>query len=194
MKLYISPASPFARKCSIVARETQIISKIDEIVLAPLDNPPELLAANPIAQVPALLLDDGRAIINSPFICDYLNQIAPQSISNSFDAKRLESFSDGIMEMAVKIAFERRRPQELQSEYWIERWKSNIIRALEMVESEFKGGFGAPNNIGQIALVCALSYIEFRHQETEWKEHHPNLAMLQTKLEARASFAETRPK
>ena len=194
MKLYISAASPFARKCSIMARETKIISQIQEIALAPLDNPQELLAANPIAQVPALLLNDGRAIINSPLICDYLNQIAPQPISNSLDDKRLESFSDGIMEMAVKIAFERRKPTELQSDYWIERWKSNIIRAMEMVEGEFKNSFESETNIGQIALVCALSYIEFRHQETEWKQYHPNLVKLQDKLEARASFAETRPK
>lgn len=194
MKLYISPASPFARKCSIIARETGIAANIVEVTLAPLDNPQELLAANPICQVPTLLLEDGRAIINSPLICEYLNQNSQCPINSSFDAKRLESFSDGIMEMAVKIAFERRRQRDLQSNYWIGRWKDNIIRGLESVEREFKDSFEGTLNTGQVALVCALSYIEFRHNETEWKQYHNDLLALQTKLEARQSFKETAPK
>ena len=32
-----------------------------------------LLAANPIAQLPALELDDGSTLINSPLICAYLD-------------------------------------------------------------------------------------------------------------------------
>ena len=59
MKLYITAPSPFARKCRIVAREKGLIDRIEEIAVDPYANAPELLASNPVVQVPTLIAEDG---------------------------------------------------------------------------------------------------------------------------------------
>jgi nucleoid-associated protein len=55
MKLYITGPSPFARKCRIVAREKGLADRIEEIAVDPYANAPELLASNPLVQVPTLI-------------------------------------------------------------------------------------------------------------------------------------------
>ena len=47
MKLYITAPSPFARKCRIVAHEKGLAGRIEEVVVDPYANAPELLASNP---------------------------------------------------------------------------------------------------------------------------------------------------
>jgi len=77
MKLYITAPSPFARKCRIVAREKGLIDRIEEIVVDPYANAPELLASNPVVQVPTLIAEDGLPISDSPVICEYRRRPAP---------------------------------------------------------------------------------------------------------------------
>lgn len=48
MKLYITAPSPFARKCRIVAREKDLVDRIEEIVVDPYASDPALVAVNPI--------------------------------------------------------------------------------------------------------------------------------------------------
>jgi hypothetical protein len=47
-------------------------------------------------------------------------------------------------------------------------------------------------DIGDIALVCALSYVDLRHGAFEWRRGRPNLAALIERLEQRRSFVETK--
>jgi len=43
--------------------------------------PNELKKTNPIGKVPALKLDDGRVVINSPLIADYVDGRFPERVS-----------------------------------------------------------------------------------------------------------------
>ena len=72
MKLYTNPASPFARKCRVIAHELGL--KLEEIDVNARDND-SLRAVNPLKKIPALVLDDGSALFDSPVICEYLNEI-----------------------------------------------------------------------------------------------------------------------
>ena len=73
MQLFYSPTSPYARKCRVVARERGLMSGIEETSCNPYDNPEALQAKNPLTRVPALVLDDGTALFDSPVICEYLD-------------------------------------------------------------------------------------------------------------------------
>ena len=73
MQLFYSPTSPYARKCRVVARERGLMADIEETLCNPMEDPPELQSKNPLGKIPALILDDGTAIFDSPVIAEYLD-------------------------------------------------------------------------------------------------------------------------
>ena len=48
-------------------------------------------------------------------------------------------------------------------------------------------------SLADIAVGCALGYLDFRFPQIDWRARHANLAKLSDKLEARQSFQDTRP-
>lgn len=195
MKLYISPSSPFARKCRIVAREKGLT--VEEIMVDPYANPPQLLASNPVIQVPSLIADDGLPINDSPIICEYLDMVGsgprltPESGPDRLRVRRIEATADGLLEMAVKLVLEQRRPEHERSPSWMERWRTNMHRGLDALEA---ADLSADDfHLGSLTAGTALSWISFRHPDFDWASGRPRLVALQAALEERASFAETRP-
>lgn len=196
MKLYITTPSPFARKCRIVAREKGLIDRIEEIVVDPYANAPELLASNPIVQAPTLIADDGRPLTDSPVICEYLDLIGagPRLLPDGPDrlrVRRLETLGNAALEMGVKLVLELRRPAAERSPSWIARWTENMGRALDALEA------AAPDpdalDMGVITAGVAITWIGFRHPDYALAAGRPGLVALQAALEARPSFSETRP-
>ena len=195
MKLYITIPSPFARKCRIVAREKGL--EVEEIVADPYANAPELLASNPLVQVPALIAEDGLPLTDSPVICEYLDAIGtgprllPDGGRERLSVRRLETLANGALEMGVKLVLEKRRPEHERSPSWIERWTTNMGRALDGLEA------AAPDagalDMGVITADIAVTWIGFRHPDYDWKTGRPNLVTLQAVLEERDSFRQTRP-
>jgi glutathione S-transferase len=197
MKIYYSHASPFARKCRIILRFKGLLSQFDEIEALPLSNPPELIAANPIVQVPTMILDNGQAVFNSHLICTYLDRMgdAPSIYGDDdLEARRIETIADGICEMAVKIAMENRRPENERSPMWIKRWQDNIIRALLKLDYEIKDKEIIQNNIGYVSIACALSYIDLRFAELISNIEIKNLRKIQNNLELKVEFRHTFPR
>lgn len=196
MKLYITAPSPFARKCRIVIREKGLAGRIEEVFADPYADDPALVAANPIVQVPTLIAEDGRPVTDSPAICDWLDEIGsgprlcPPSGIARLEARRLETLGSAALEMGVKLVLEKRRPETERSPSWIARWSRNMAQALDALEAADLDG---PLSIGRITAGVAVSWIDFRHPDFDWKTGRPRLAALQAELEARPSFAETRP-
>ena len=195
MKLYITVPSPYARKCRIVAREKRL--DVEEIVADPYANAPELLASNPLVQVPALIAADGQPLTDSPVICEYLDELGggprllPADGAERLRVRRLETLANGALEMGVKLVLEKRRPEHERSPSWIERWTTNMGRALDALEA------AAPDadrlDMGVITAGVAVTWIGFRHPDFDWKTGRPGLVALQAALETRPSFRQTRP-
>ncbi|MDQ8028795.1 MAG: glutathione S-transferase N-terminal domain-containing protein [Brevundimonas sp.] len=195
MKLYITTPSPFARKCRIVAREKGVA--VEEIVVDPYANAAELLAANPLVQVPSLIAEDGLPINDSPIICEYLDMVGsgprltPESGPDRLRVRRIEATADGLLEMGVKLVLEKRRHESERSPSWMERWSTHMHRALDALEA---ADLSADDfHIGTLTAGVAVTWISFRHPDFDWQTGRPRLVALQAALEARASFAETRP-
>ena len=197
MKLYITVPSPFARKCRIVAREKGLIDRIEEIVVDPYANAPELLASNPVVQVPTLIAEDGLPVSDSPVICDYLDvlgsgpRLLPTDGAERLRVRRLETLGNQALEMGVKLVLEKRRPESEQSPSWIARWTGNMGRALDALEAARPDP--ARLDIGVITAGVAVTWIRFRHPDFDLAPGRPGLVALQAALEVRPSFADTRP-
>lgn len=194
MKLFYAPLSPFARKCRIVAFECGLSDKIEEITVLPADDPPELIATNPIVQVPSLVLDDGRSVIGSDMICSFLIAMSGNTSlykdALGLEERRLEAFGDAAGEVSVKLRYELMRPPQRQFPDHISRLQNHIKRALEYNDS-----IVTPNdyNIGTIAILCALDYSELRHPDLISTLNLPNLRALQAQMAQKEIITRTRP-
>lgn len=194
MRLYYTIPSPFARKCRIVAREKRMA--LEEVLVDPYASDPNLVVANPLIQVPTLISPDG-AISDSPVICDWLDahgsgpRLTPTDGPDRWRVKRLETLANGALEMGVKLVLEKRRPEHERSPSWITRWTENMARSLDALEAWAPAA--DPLDMGVITTGVAVTWIGFRHPDFDWKTGRPNLVALQAALEARPSFADTRP-
>jgi len=199
MKLYFSPASPYVRKVRITAHELGLGGDIEliSISLTPVNPHEGVLSSNPIGKIPALILDDGSALYDSPVICEYLdalaggNRIFPASGAARWTALRRQALADGIMEAAVLIRYEQAvRPRELRWEEWVKGQFLRIRTALDTLEKEnLEGAF----DIGAISIACALGYLDLRFAGEAWRSPRPRLAEWLTGVSQRASLAATAP-
>jgi glutathione S-transferase len=197
MKLYITVPSPFSRKVRIVAHEKGLSDRIEEIAVDPYANAPELLATNPVVQVPTLIAEDGLPLTDSPVIAEYLDMIGsgprllPADGAERLRVKRLETLANATLEMGVKLVLEKRRPEAERSPSWISRWTFNMGRSLDALEA------AAPSaedfNMGVLSAGITVSWVSFRHPDYDWKTGRPNLVALQAALEQRPSFQATTP-
>jgi glutathione S-transferase len=198
MKLLSSLLSPYVRKVRIAAAMKGLADQID---LVPIDtnipNNPEINRANPLAKVPALLVN-GSAIYDSHVICEYLDGLAPAPRLFPVDAEAriktltLAALADGILDAALLLVYEQRyRPQEKWHQPWQQRQQDKIDRALDFIEQSPPA---APLDYGHITLACALGYLDFRLQG-QWRAGHPKLiAWLDAFAGAVPAFEATRPK
>lgn len=201
MKLYITTPSPFARKCRIVIHEKGLAARVQEIVVDPYANAPELLATNPVVQVPTLIAEDGLPITDSPLICDYLDglgegpNLLPQGGTDRLRVRRMETLGSAALEMGVKLVLEKRRPETERSPSWIDRWTLNMGRALDAMEAAVQSGDIAadPLDLGGITAGVAVGWIGFRHPDYDWRTGRQGLVALSQALEARPSFIDTLP-
>lgn len=199
MRLLYSHTSPYARKVRVLIEEKGLAGRVEAVTVVTADNPPELLAANPLGLIPTLIRDDGRPLADSPVICRYLDGLtaAPRLFPDSFEAQvevmHREALADGILDAALGMVMEQRRPAEYVYQPNLERRGAAIRRAVAAIEGE-AARFTAGLDIGVIALGCALEYLDFRLPEPDWRAEAPQLAAWLAGFAARPSMERTRPK
>ena len=196
MKLYFSPFSPYVRKCLVVAHELGLDARITLLPSSahPVTRDQTIIANNPLGKVPTLLTDDGQALYDSRVICRYLDQLADAGLYGNGDAMwqvlTLEATADGILDAAVLMAYELRlRPEDKRFPDWVHGQWTKVTRALDMMEQRVIG----PLDMGQIALGCALAYLDFRHDARQWRVGRPNLTAFAADMALRPAMQATRP-
>jgi glutathione S-transferase len=201
MELRHSPTSPYVRKVMIAAIETGQAGKLRLV-------PGNVWAAdsyigkvNPLGKVPALTTDGGETLFDSPVICEYLDslhsgqKLLPAQGGARWRALRQQALADGILDAAILRRLESQRPQERQSQDWMDRQKRAVARALDALEAEAEAEtLEGPLTLGGIAVGCALGYLDFRFAAERWRERHPKLAAWYEKTAKRKSFLDTVPK
>jgi glutathione S-transferase len=190
MKLFYNRPSPYARKVLVFIHEKKLAEVVELVAVDPWIDPPELLAATPLAKVPALLTEDGLLIVESTAICQYLDACGSGEPIAGTDPQLLSraGLAHGLMDAAFQIVIERRRPAERQWPAWIDRQHRAIERAVPRMQAA-EGLF----DLGDISLACALAYLDFRLPEIAWRSWSPQLAAWLEEVAARPSMRATAP-
>jgi glutathione S-transferase len=175
MKLLMSPASPFARKCRVLLREAQLLDIVTEVNVStsPFDTAQDVAAANPLGKIPALLREHGPAIYDSRVITRFLDDHAGTGFypnARLWEVLTLEATADGIMESALAITYEARmRPQDKQMPEWMDAQWAKVSRAVASIDDRWMSHLNSPLDMGQIGVACALSYLDLRHDARGWR-------------------------
>lgn len=199
LQLIHSPASPFVRKVRVTLAETDQTDDVDlvRVHTTALSTADEAAAANPLGKIPALVRPDGPAIYDSRVICRFLVARARADLypeDRLWDVLTLEATADGILESAVLMVYEKRlRPAEIVFDDWLEAQWGKVAGALDALNDRWMSHLHGPLDLGQIAIGCALGYLDFRHGDRDWRQGRDNLAAWYETFVARDSMVATAP-
>ncbi len=187
MKMYVAKPSPYVRRALITAHEKNVFDRLELISVNPWEDPAALHAENPIGRLPTLSLDDGAPMAESLVIMQYFDSIGDGPALGSMDALRRAGIHQGIIDSSYALVIEGRRPDE-------KKWDELIQRQTRVIERTVKaatpsGGF----DFGDITLVTALGYLNFRLPDLDWQSIRPDLADWMESLSSRPSVELTRP-
>jgi len=201
MKLHWSPRSPFVRKVMIVAHEKGLVERLECVrsVVAYAAAPNEdVLRDNPLGKIPALVLEDGRCLFDSPVICEYLDALdghptlLPKEGADRFAQLRWQALGDGMTDILLLWRNEQMRPG---GEYGVvvKAFERKIRASFAQLETEAVSLSDTPFGLGQIAIICAIGQLDFRFRNSHWRAAHPRLADWHDAVLGRDSVARTAP-
>ena len=203
MKLIGSTSSPFVRKVRVVMAEKKLDYQFVEEDVWSADT--TIAQSNPLGKVPCLVMEGGEALFDSRVIVEYLDTLSPVGKlipamgRERAEVKTWEALADGVLEALVLARLESHwggRPKEQRCQAWIDRQVGKAQASLKAMsqglgEKPFCAGIYL--SLADIAVGCALGYLDFRFPEIDWRTAYPNLSKLQDKLMQRPSFADTVP-
>ena len=203
MKLIGSLTSPFVRKVRIVLAEKKLDYKfvLEDVWAADTT----IADANPLGKVPCLVMEGGEAIFDSRVIVEYVDTLSPVgkliplSGRERVEVRTWEALADGLLDAAVLARMEQTwagRTDAQRSPAWIERQLQKVhqsVRAMGQGLGDRPWCAGNHHSLADIAVGCALGYLDFRFPQIDWRSSHPNLLKLYDKLSARQSFIDSAP-
>ena len=203
MKLIGAVASPYVRKVRVVMAEKRLDYQfVPENVWA---DDTRISASNPLGKVPCLVMEGGEAVFDSRVIVEYLDTLSPvgklipQQGRERAEVKTWEALADGVLDAGVLARLEAtwaHRQESERSQAWIDR---QLLKVNDGLKSMSQGLGDKPYcsgihlSLSDIAVGCALGWLEFRFPEIAWRNEYPNLGKLLDKLMQRPSFADTKP-
>ncbi|WP_440981237.1 glutathione S-transferase family protein [Shinella sumterensis] len=186
MKIFYSSTSPYSTKVRMAAQYAGLAA--EAVVADTAKDPADLLAANPLGKIPALVTDDGLAVFDSRAIMNYIDRqsrgaLYPRNAVKRTEVDVLEATADGICDCLLAIVYERRsRPEDMVYQPWIDRQWQKVERALDHLEANMPR-LGKKPNAGHFALAAMLRYIELRFAG-QWQRGRPKLKRYLTRFEA----------
>lgn len=202
MKLYYSKASPFARKAILSAHVLGLSSSLELFPVDVYQPPADYKNINPLIKVPALEINPGEILTNSPFICQYMNEISrngkkifPQG-HDLWKALNDESIADGATEAAVARRWEShlRSPDKFDSKI-DSRHKEKIQNALSYFEKKLADFSNTELRIQEISLLCSWDYLQFRFAHESWDQSFQKIsAWAQSWNQSHPMIEDSRPK
>ena len=196
MRLFLNRASPYARLAQVVVHEKCLADQVELVWTDPWASPPELLAVNPAAKVPALVTDLGQPIIDSACICLFLDETGRGATLFPRGIPALAKYGLGrsLIDAAFGVTIERRYAHPQGPAILAERWLAAVWRTIAVL-AQNRGALyarGQPD-VGDLAIAVGLAYVDFRLQEVRWRESAPALAGWLDEFGERPSLRVTRP-
>ncbi len=202
MKLIGSLTSPYVRKVRVVMAEKKLDYQHE---LEDVWGNDKIVKSNPLGKVPCLVLAGGEAIFDSRVIVEYLDtrspvsRLIPEGNRERIEVRTWEALADGILDAAILARLEQTWPgrsAEQRCQAWIDRQMHKVTASVAAISTGLADKpwcSGIHLSLADIAVGCALGYLDFRFPQVDWRGPHPNLAKLADKLATRASFIDTLP-
>ncbi len=203
MKLIGSTSSPYVRKVRVVMAEKKLDYQLSTEDVWAADT--TIANSNPLGKVPCLVMEGGEALFDSRVIVEYLDTLSPvgklipQMGRERAEVKTWEALADGVLDALVLARLEATwtgRTKVQRSTVWIDRQIEKTHAALKAMDKGLGDKpfcAGIHLSLADVAVGCALGYLDFRFPEIDWRTPHPNLLKLYDKLSLRVSFSETVP-
>lgn len=206
MKLYGGFASPSTRRVGVTLR----LYNLDHEHVVLRGSVPEELAKlqkfNPLGRVPALETDDGRAIVDSAAILDYLDQLVgpeksltPPSGDARTEVMNIIGIAAGAVEKSISCYYEEgvnaKRPPEMVYRPWVDRMYEQSKDGVQALDGMMKGPWMIGEILTQadISVVCFWDFIVKNRADSAPTLNCPKLEALSEKANAMTEFAETIP-
>jgi glutathione S-transferase len=198
MKLYISVNSPYVRMVRVLLAETGRASEVEQVEVNPRDATTGFWDINPTSRVPALQLPGGAVLPESGLICAYLDQhlangrfFAPLHT----DTRRLALFgmAHAMLDRGVAARAEKVRVGGPDHQAFIDTQLAGVLRAVDAFDKAAPTDKLAEIDMVDIAVGCAMAWVQFRHAELNILDGRPGLAKWCAQMDARPSLAATRP-
>ncbi len=203
MKLIGSSSSPYVRKVRIVMAEKRLDYNYVTDNVWSADS--RISESNPLGKVPCLIMEGAEALFDSRVIVEYLDTLSPVGKliptvgRERAEVKTWEALADGVLDASVMARLEATwdgRTKAQRSQAWIDRQLDKVhasVKAMAKGLGDEPFCAGIHLSLADIAVGCALGYLDFRFPQITWRADYPNLAKLQDKLMLRPSFADTVP-
>jgi len=201
MKLFHTSTSPFVRKVMVAAHELGLSGRIETTFLrpSPLATDATLSRENPLSKIPVLVTDDGTSLFDSRVICEYLDtlhpgaKLVPEAGPERWRVLRTQALADGILEAGIYVFYERaHRPKELQWQAGVDGQMAKVRQALDALDAHASDLRGA-RDLGQIAVACAVGWLEFRDVFPGIREGRSSLFTWYDEFRERPSMKATQP-
>ncbi len=203
MKLLGSTSSPYVRKVRVVMAEKKL--DYDFVTEDVWSADTTISESNPLGKVPCLVMEGAEALFDSRVIVEYLDTLSPVGKlippvgRERAEIKTWEALADGLMDASILARLEATwtgRTKAQRSQVWIDRQLAKVNATVKSMSSglgdkPFCGGIHF--SLADIAVGCALGYLDFRFPQIDWRTEYPNLVRLHDKLQQRPSFADTIP-
>lgn len=201
MKLLYSATSPYARKVRLVLLEKSDASKVEVMEVNTQADTDKIRAINPLGKIPALVMDNGEALFDSPVICAYLDDLLPGPKlipvgDEGWRVRCMEALADGMLDAMYNIVMETRRPENERSPGWVKHWQKSALRGCDAAEAfcaALPDDHAENVDLGRLALVAALGYADLRMPDIGWRDGRQNLAKWYEDINRRESVQQTAP-
>jgi glutathione S-transferase len=176
MRLFYSPFHTFIHKVLVTAHEAGLWGEITFVATYPFKNSDgedqgdaySIGALNPLDKVPTLALSDGQIVFGSQAVVECLDgmnrsgtPLYPSAGPARWEAVSRLALADTLFETTVQMVMEGWHDEANQRIEFFEWIWPKTIRGLDHLEAYCKRGFGQ-FDIGQAAMLHALSYVDFR--------------------------------
>ncbi len=203
MKLIGAVTSPYVRKVRAVMAEKKLDYHFVQENVWAADT--TISDANPLGKVPCLIMEGGEALFDSRVIVEYVDTLSPVGKlipalgRERAEVKTWEALADGLLDAAILARLEAtwaERKDTERSQAWIDRQLGKVhasVKAMSRGLGDKPFCAGIHLSLADIAVGCALGYLDFRFPDIDWRSDCANLAKLQDKLMLRQSFIDTKP-
>lgn len=194
-------ASPFVRRVAVTMQHQGV--QYDRVVASSLREPEIILAINPVGRVPVLIRDDGRHLVESWAILDFLEEqsslerrVYPAGGEDRVTALQAVGIMMAALDKGLQITFEtsRRSPekQEPTNTVWL---TSQVIAAIDQLEAlPFDEWIVPPSlTIADISVAVGYRFLRFVIPDSVDPTRYPKLTALSERCERLDAFANCPP-